>query len=133
GAGLRQRVMEGLEWAIAQEQAIPLTRPDRRQLLTKIASDVLGYGPIDPLLNDPDVTEVVANGPYDIYYEKSGKIYKSDVHFVDDVHLRRIIDKIVRQIDRRVDEATPMVDARLPDGSRVNVVINPLAIGGPIL
>jgi pilus assembly protein CpaF len=75
----------------------------------------------------------MANGPYDIYYEKAGKILKSDVHFVDDVHLRRIIDKIVGQIGRRVDEATPMVDARLPDGSRVNAVISPLAIGGPFL
>ena len=132
-AELRLRVMEMLEWAIDQEQGMPLTSADRRQLLNEIASDVLGYGPIDPLLNDPDVTEVMANGPYDIYYEKSGKIYKSDVHFVDDVHLRRIIDKIVGQIGRRVDEATPMVDARLPDGSRVNAVIHPLAIGGPFL
>ncbi|MFP3913578.1 MAG: CpaF family protein [Actinomycetota bacterium] len=132
-AELRLRVMEMLEWAIDQEQGMPLTSADRRQLLNEIASDVLGYGPIDPLLNDPDVTEVMANGPYDIYFEKSGKIHKSDVHFVDEVHLRRIIDKIVGQIGRRVDESTPMVDARLPDGSRVNAVISPLAIGGPFL
>ena len=132
-AELRLRVMEMLEWAVDQEQGMPLTSADRRQLLNEIASDVLGYGPIDPLLNDPDVTEVMANGPYDIYYEKAGKILKSDVHFVDDIHLRRIIDKIVGQIGRRVDEATPMVDARLPDGSRVNAVISPLAIGGPFL
>jgi pilus assembly protein CpaF len=132
-AELRLRVLEMLEWAVDQEQGLPLTSADRRALLNEIASDVLGYGPIDPLLNDPEVTEVMINGPYDIYYEKSGKLYLSDIHFVDEVHLRRIIDKIVGQIGRRVDEATPMVDARLPDGSRVNAIISPLAIGGPFL
>jgi pilus assembly protein CpaF len=132
-AELRLRVMEMLEWAIDQEQGVPLTVADRRQLLNEIASDVLGYGPIDPLLNDPEVTEVMVNGPYDVYAEQRGKIAKTDVRFVDDVHLRRIIDKIVGQVGRRVDESTPMVDARLPDGSRVNAVIHPLAIGGPFL
>jgi len=132
-AELRLRVLEMLEWAVDQEQGLPLTSADRRAVLNEIASDVLGYGPIDPLLNDPDITEVMANGPYDIYFEKKGKILLSDVKFVDEVHLRRIIDKIVGQIGRRVDEATPMVDARLPDGSRVNAVIHPLAIGGPFL
>jgi pilus assembly protein CpaF len=132
-AELRLRVLEMLEWAVDQEQGLPLTSADRRALLNEIASDVLGYGPIDPLLNDPDITEVMANGPYDIYFEKRGRIVLSDVKFVDEVHLRRIIDKIVGQIGRRVDEATPMVDARLPDGSRVNAVIHPLAIGGPFL
>lgn len=132
-AELRLRVLEMLEWAVDQEQGVPLTSADRRGLLNEIASDVLGYGPIDPLLNDPEITEVMANGPYDVFFEKSGKILKSDVRFVDEVHLRRIIDKIVGQIGRRVDEATPMVDARLPDGSRVNAIIAPLAIGGPYL
>jgi len=132
-AELRLRVLEMLEWAVDQEQELPLTSADRRALLNEIASDVLGYGPIDPLLNDPDVTEVMANGPYDVYFEKSGRLVRSDVRFVDEVHLRRIIDKIVGQIGRRVDEATPMVDARLPDGSRVNAIISPLAIGGPYL
>jgi pilus assembly protein CpaF len=132
-AELRLRVLEMLEWAVDQEQGLPLTSADRRALLNEIASDVLGYGPIDPLLNDPDVTEVMANGPFDVYYEKAGRILKSDAKFVDETHLRRIIDKIVGQIGRRVDEATPMVDARLPDGSRVNAVISPLSIGGPFL
>ncbi len=132
-AELRLRVLEMLEWAVDQEQGLPLTSADRRALLNEIASDVLGYGPIDPLLNDPEVTEVMANGPYDVYYERAGRLYQSDVRFVDEVHLRRIIDKIVGAIGRRVDEATPMVDARLPDGSRVNAIIAPLAIGGPYL
>jgi pilus assembly protein CpaF len=132
-AELRLRVMEMLEWAIEQEHSLPLSGADRRALLNEIASDVLGYGPIDPLLNDPEVTEVMVNGPYDVFVEKSGKLTKSDIRFVDETHLRRIIDKIVGQIGRRVDEATPMVDARLPDGSRVNAVIHPLALGGPFL
>ena len=132
-AELRLRVLEMLDWAVDQERDLPLTSADRRALLNEIASDVLGYGPIDPLLNDPDVTEVMVNGPFDVYFEKAGKIKMSDIRFVDEVHLRRIIDKIVGQIGRRVDEATPMVDARLPDGSRVNAVIHPLAIGGPFL
>ncbi len=132
-AELRLRVLEMLEWAIDQERALPLTGADRRALMNEIASDVLGYGPIDPLLNDPEITEVMVNGPYDVYFEKAGKLYKSDVRFVDETHLRRIIDKIVGMIGRRVDEATPMVDARLPDGSRVNAIIAPLAIGGPFL
>ncbi len=132
-AELRLRVMEMLEWAVDQEQSLPLTSSDRKQLLNEIASDVLGYGPIDPLLNDPDVTEVMVNGPYDIYCERAGKLLRTDIRFVDGVHLRRIIDKIVGQVGRRVDEATPLCDARLPDGSRVNAVIPPLAIGGPFL
>ncbi len=132
-AELRLRVVEMLEWAVDQEQGLPLTSADRSQLINEIASDVLGYGPIDAILNDPDVTEVMVNGPNQIYVEKLGKLTKTDIRFVDATHLRRIIDKIVGQVGRRVDEATPMVDARLPDGSRVNAVIHPLAIGGPFL
>jgi len=132
-AELRLRVMEMLDWALDQEQGLPLNAADRKSILSEIASDVLGYGPIDALLNDPDVTEVMVNGPYDVFVEHNGKITKTDVRFVDQTHLRRIIDKIVGQVGRRVDEATPMVDARLPDGSRVNAVIHPLAIGGPFL
>jgi pilus assembly protein CpaF len=132
-AELRLRVLEMLEWALEQEQGLPLTAADKKSLLSEIANDVIGYGPIDPLLNDPDITEVMVNGPFDVWTEHSGKIKKTDIRFVDEVHLRRIIDKIVGQVGRRIDEATPMVDARLPDGSRVNAVIHPLAIGGPFL
>jgi pilus assembly protein CpaF len=132
-AELRLRVLEMLEWALDQEESVPLTRADRTQLLNEIASDVLGYGPIDPLLNDPDVTEIMVNGPHSVFVERNGRITKTEFRFVDEVHLRRIIDKIVGQIGRRIDEATPMVDARLPDGSRVNAIVHPLAIGGPFL
>ncbi len=132
-AELRLRVTEMLEWALDQEQTVPLSAADRSQLLAEIASDVLGYGPIDPLLQDAEITEVMVNGPHQVYFEKAGRITRSDIRFVDETHLRRIIDKIVGQVGRRVDEATPMVDARLPDGSRVNAIIHPLAIGGPFL
>ncbi len=132
-AELKLRVMEMLEWALDQEEAVPLTRADRMSLLQEIADDVLGYGPIDPLLTDPGVSEVMVNGPYQVYVERAGRIQRSDARFADATHLQRIIEKIVAGMGRRIDEANPMVDARLPDGSRVNAVIHPLAIGGPFL
>ena len=132
-AELKLRVMEMLEWALDQEESVPLARADRLQLLQEIADDVLGYGPIDPFLSDPDVTEVMVNGPHQVWVEKEGRLTLTDVRFVDSTHLERIIEKIVGQVGRRIDESTPMVDARLPDGSRVNAVIHPLAIGGPFL
>jgi pilus assembly protein CpaF len=132
-AELKLRVMEMLEWALDQEESVPLSRADRLQLLQEIADDVLGYGPIDPYLSDPEVTEVMVNGPHSVWIERAGKLYRTETRFVDSTHLERIIEKIVGQVGRRIDEATPMVDARLPDGSRVNAVIHPLAIGGPFL
>jgi pilus assembly protein CpaF len=129
---LRRRVQEQLQAALAQERA-PLSAADKSQLIQDVSDDILGYGPIDRLLNDDTVTEVMVNGPTQVFIEQNGKITKSDATFVDATHLRRIIDKIVGQIGRRVDEASPMVDARLPDGSRVNAVIQPLAIDGPFL
>jgi pilus assembly protein CpaF len=132
-AELKLRVMEMLEWALDQEESVPLARADRLQLLQEIADDVLGYGPIDPYLSDPDVTEVMVNGPHQVWVEKEGRLTLTEVRFVDSTHLERIIEKIVGQVGRRIDESTPMVDARLPDGSRVNAVIHPLAIGGPFL
>ena len=130
-AELKLRVMEMLEWALEQEQSVPLARADRLALLQEIADDVLGYGPIDPYLADPEVTEVMVNGPHAVWVERAGRITKTDTRFVDANHLERIIEKIVGQVGRRIDESTPMVDARLPDGSRVNAIIHPLAIGGP--
>ena len=132
-AELKLRVMEMLEWALDQEESVPLSRADRLQLLQEIADDVLGYGPIDPYLSDPEVTEVMVNGPHNVWVERAGKTFRTDTRFVDSTHLERIIEKIVGQVGRRIDESTPMVDARLPDGSRVNAVIHPLAIGGPFL
>src|SRR5712692_8038559 len=111
----------------------PLTREERRQLVREIADDILGYGPLEPLLRDDDVTEVMVNGADRIYVERAGKIEPAHTAFVDDAHVLRIIDKIVSQVGRRIDESSPMVDARLPDGSRVNAIIPPLALRGPTL
>jgi pilus assembly protein CpaF len=132
-AELKLRVMEMLEWALDQEESVPLARADRVALLQEIADDVLGYGPIDPYLSDTDITEVMVNGPHQVWVERAGRLSLSETRFVDSTHLERIIEKIVGQVGRRIDESTPMVDARLPDGSRVNAVIHPLAIGGPFL
>ena len=129
---LRLRVTDQLHSALAKEKA-PLSAADKAQLIQDVSDDILGYGPIDRFLKDVDVTEVMVNGPESVFVERHGKIERVPVSFVDDTHLRRIIDKIVGQVGRRIDEATPMVDARLPDGSRVNAVIAPLAIDGPQL
>jgi pilus assembly protein CpaF len=129
---LRKRVTEQLQSALAQERA-PLSAADKAQLIQDVSDDILGYGPIDKLLNDDDVSEVMCNGPKSVFVERKGHIQKADASFVDETHLRRIIDKIVGQVGRRIDESSPLCDARLPDGSRVNAVIHPLAIGGPFL
>src|SRR2546430_15250426 len=121
---LRRRVQEQLHAALAKERA-PLSAADKAQLIQDVSDDVLGYGPIDRFLKDADVTEVMVNGPESVYVERHGKLTPTGASFVDETHLRRIIDKIVGQVGRRIDEATPMVDARLPDGSRVNAVVSP--------
>lgn len=111
----------------------PLSAGDRSRVTQEITDDILGYGPIDPHLRDPEVSEVMVNGYDSVWLEKNGRLTKSDAHFADEAHLRRTIDKIVSRIGRRVDESSPMVDARLPDGSRVNAVVPPLAIDGSAL
>ncbi len=130
---LRRRVHDQLHAAIALER-VPLSAADKARLIQDVSDDILGYGPIDSLLKDEDVTEIMVNGPERIFVERSGKLTKDpEIRFLDEEHVRRVIDKIVSEIGRRIDESTPMVDARLPDGSRVNAVIAPLAIGGPFL
>jgi pilus assembly protein CpaF len=129
---LSERVLRAVTEQLALDRT-PLTRDERRQLVREITDDILGYGPLEPLLRDDSVTEVMVNGYDRIYIERNGKIEQAGVSFVDDAHLLRIIDKIVSQVGRRVDEASPMVDARLPDGSRVNAIIPPLSLRGPTL
>jgi pilus assembly protein CpaF len=129
---LRPRVNAHLQAALADETT-PLSLADKARLGEDIANDILGYGPIQTYLEDPDVSEVMVNGPDKVYIERHGKIERTPTSFIDETHLRRVIDKIVGEVSRRVDEASPMVDARLPDGSRVNAVIHPLAYGGPFL
>jgi pilus assembly protein CpaF len=111
----------------------PLTREERRRIVREITDDILGYGPLEPLLRDDTVSEIMVNGYERVYVERHGKLERAVVRFVDNAHLLRIIDKIVSQVGRRIDESSPMVDARLPDGSRVNAIIPPLSLRGPTL
>jgi pilus assembly protein CpaF len=128
-----ERMVRGALQEAMQDEETLLTPADRTKISQEIADDILGYGPIEPFLRDPDLTEVMVNGPDSIYIERSGKLLKVEGRFTDEAHLRRTIDKIVSRIGRRVDESSPMVDARLPDGSRVNAVIPPLAVDGSLL
>src|SRR5688500_6570584 len=118
---------------VLSKQDRPLSNSDRMQVTQEISDDILGYGPIEPFLRDSDVSEVMVNGPDSVWVERSGRLSPVHAHFTDEAHLRRTIDKIVSRIGRRVDESSPMVDARLPDGSRVNAVIPPLAVDGSAL
>jgi pilus assembly protein CpaF len=136
GAGLDSDLHEMVERAVDEElkgDGTPLTRDEHTRLVRAITDDILGFGPLEPLLDDDTVTEIMANGYDRIYIERAGKIEAADTSFLDDGHLLRIIDRIVSQVGRRVDEASPMVDARLPDGSRVNAIIPPLSLRGPAL
>ena len=129
---LSERVLREVTEQLALDRT-PLTREERRRLVREITDDILGYGPLEPLLNDDSITEVMVNNFDQIYIERDGKIERSETTFADNAHLMRIIDKIVSQIGRRIDESSPMVDARLPDGSRVNAIIPPLSLRGPTL
>ena len=129
---LESRVRVTLQEVLSHEET-PLTTSDRARLTQEISDDILGYGPLEPYLRDPEVTEVMVNGPTTIYVERAGRLYPAEGRFTDEAHLRRTIDKIVARVGRRVDESSPMVDARLPDGSRVNAVVPPLSIDGPSL
>ena len=129
---VRRNIEEMFDALLTQESLI-LTRADRQRLLEQIVAEILGYGPIEPLLADDTVTEVMVNGPNVVYLERAGRLEPTDIKFENDEHVLRIIDRIVSPLGRRVDESQPYVDARLPDGSRVNAVIAPLSLIGPIL
>ncbi len=125
-----------IETLVLQHLAVTnnnMPRLERDRLVEEIINDAIGYGPITPLLNDPDITEVMVNGPYAVYIERRGKLEETEVKFRDYEHINHIIEKIVAPIGRRIDESSPMVDARLPDGSRVNIIIPPLALTGPTI
>src|SRR5215831_18105537 len=128
---LRERVLADVRDQLAQETGI--SRDDRQRIALEVTDDILGHGPLERLLADETVTEIMVNGPHDIWIERGGRLYQSDVVFNDEWHLRRIINKMVAQVGRRIDESSPMVDARLPDGSRVNAVIPPLSLSGPLI
>ena len=118
---------------ILNEDGRLLTDADRARLVDELKNELLGLGPLEPLLHDDDITDIMVNGHSQVYVEKHGKLFHTDVTFQDDAHLMLIIDRIVSRVGRRVDESSPMVDARLPDGSRINAIIPPLAIDGPAL
>src|SRR5215216_2576224 len=127
----RERVMSDIRLQLDLESA--LARADRERLVGEIADDILGHGPLERLLEDESVTEIMVNGPFDIWVERKGRLQETTARFSDESHLRRIINKMVAQVGRRIDESSPMVDARLPDGSRVNAVIPPLSLTGPLV
>ncbi|HET9847860.1 MAG TPA: CpaF family protein, partial [Candidatus Dormibacteraeota bacterium] len=126
------RITEALN-AVVAEMGLTLTKPERQRLQDSVLNDFLGLGPIEALISDPNCTEIMVNGPDQIFVEHKGKLTLSNVQFESEDQLRRVIDRIVSTIGRRIDESSPMVDARLKDGSRVNVIIPPLSLNGPIL
>ena len=129
---LEQRVRLTLQ-AVLEGESTPLSASDRTRISQEVADEILGHGPLEPLLRDPEVTEIMVNGPHQIFIERAGKIYPVAATFTNEAHLRRTIDKIVGRVGRRVDESQPMVDARLADGSRVNAVVPPIALDGSML
>jgi pilus assembly protein CpaF len=128
---LRDRVTADIRGRLSDE--VGLSRDDRERLTSEIADDILGHGPLERLLADESITEIMVNGPFDVWVERQGRLFETTVRFTDESHLRRIINKMVAQVGRRIDESSPMVDARLPDGSRVNAVIPPLSLTGPLV
>ena len=131
--GELEQMVRGTLQQVMNHQEARLSPADRTRLIQEIADDILGYGPIEPFLRDASLTEVMVNGPYDIWIERDGKLQRVDGQFASEDHLRRTIEKIVARVGRRIDESSPMVDARLQDGSRVNAVVPPLALDGSLL
>ena len=129
---LEQRVTQTLQ-TVLQSDETPLTAADKSRVAQEVLDDILGHGPLEPYLRDPEVSEIMVNGHDQVYVERAGRLYGAEAAFTDESHLRRTIDKIVARVGRRVDEASPMVDARLPDGSRVNAVVPPVALDGSLL
>ncbi len=131
-AEVRNTIQDLFEQVLAEENIV-LSRPERQRLFEQISAEILGFGPLQPLLEDETITEVMVNGAKNIYIERAGKITRVPVAFESDEHVMRIIDRIVAPLGRRIDESSPYVDARLPDGSRVNAVIPPISLVGPVL
>uniref|UniRef100_A0A7C5RUY3 CpaF family protein n=1 Tax=Thermomicrobium roseum TaxID=500 RepID=A0A7C5RUY3_THERO len=128
-----RRTLEETFLSVLESEGIALSRIERHRLFEAIVAEILGYGPIEPLLKDDTVTEIMVNGPKQVWVERNGKLEKTSIQFDDDEHVMRIIDRIVSPLGRRIDESSPMVDARLPDGSRINAVIPPISLVGPCL
>ncbi len=132
----RDQMMEAIRAAfdkVSRQETPALPTSARIRVLREVYDEVTGYGPIQPLVEDATLTEIMVNGPHQVYVERDGKLFLTDVQFRDDAHVLHVIDRIVSPIGRRIDEASPMVDARLPDGSRVNAIIPPLSLVGPCI
>ena len=129
---LQQQIRRVVEDMLVDDET-PLSRQEREQIIVEVQHETFGLGPIEPLMQDPSVSDVLVNGPKHVYIERRGKLERTKVIFRDDAHLLQVIDRIVSAVGRRIDESSPMVDARLADGSRVNAIIPPLALDGPVL
>src|SRR5688500_13709365 len=129
---LQQQIRRIVEEMLVDDDT-PLSRQEREQIIVEVQHETFGLGPIEPLMQDPSVSDVLVNGPKQVYIERRGRLERTKVIFSDDAHLLQIIDRIVSAVGRRIDESSPMVDARLADGSRVNAIIPPLALDGPVL
>ncbi|MDP9379291.1 MAG: CpaF family protein [Chloroflexota bacterium] len=128
-----RRTLQGLFDEVLAQENVQLARPDRVSLFEAVAAEILSFGPLEPLLRDESITEIMVNGPDSVWVERKGNLEETNVQFENDAHVRRIIDRIIAPLGRRCDEASPMVDARLPDGSRVNAIIPPLSLIGPVI
>ena len=133
GAADARSKVEGIFDRVIDVHGFAVTRDERLRLIEEVADDLTGFGPLEPLLRDETITEVMVNGPGHIYIERNGKIQRVDSHFLSDEHVLQIIDRIITPMGRRIDESSPRVDARLPDGSRVNAIIKPLSLVGPVI
>ena len=131
-AEVRQKI-EGIVDRTIAAQGFAVTRDERTRLIDEMSNDVTGFGPLEPLLHDETITEVMVNGPRNIYIERDGKIQRVETAFLNDEHVMRVIDRIITPMGRRIDEMSPRVDARLPDGSRVNAIVEPLSLVGPVI
>src|SRR2546430_9563969 len=130
-----ERVRNEIRAAVAKlvdEEKTPLSLVEKDRVIEEILDEVFGLGPLEPLLQDPSISDILVTGPHLVYVERAGKLYRTPVEFKDDQHLMRIIEKVVSRVGRRVDESSPLVDARLSDGSRVNAAIPPVAVDGPL-
>lgn len=129
--GNLEQAISGIVENYLDDEGVFITKLDKQKLIAEIIDETIGFGPINRLIRDPSISEIMVNGPHNVYVEKKGRLVLTDVVFKDDQHVMRVIEKIVAPLGRRIDESSPMVDARLPDGSRVNAIIPPLALNGP--
>ena len=129
--GNLEQAISGIVENYLDDEGVFITKLDKQKLIAEIIDETIGFGPINRLIRDPSISEIMVNGPQNVYVEKKGRLVLTDVVFKDDQHVMRVIEKIVAPLGRRIDESSPMVDARLPDGSRVNAIIPPLALNGP--